>query len=78
MDVRRPLAAVSQVVKAGHRVVFDSEENGGSYIENTGTGKRHKVYERGGIYVLPAWVEPSSGASLTALSQPGFARQVHP
>ena len=58
MDVKRPLASVSQMVQAGHRVVFDSEANGGAYIEDRANNCWHKVYERDGVYVLPTWVVP--------------------
>ena len=53
MDVKRPWASVSQMVQAGHRVVFDSEPNGGSYIEDRANKCWHKVYERDGVHVLP-------------------------
>ena len=71
MDVRRPLAAVSRIVATGHRVVFDAEEDGGSYIENKSTGKWHKLHLRDGVYVLPGWIKPASSLS-------GFARQARP
>ena len=54
MDVQRPIASVSRIVHAGHKVVFDA---GGSYIENTTTGTQLRVFERDGVYVLPARVE---------------------
>ena len=53
MDVQRPIASVSRIVHAGHKVVFDV---GGSYIENTTTGTQVRVFERDGVYVLPARV----------------------
>ena len=59
--IHRPLAAVSKMVKTGHAVWFDSEENGGSGIYSYKTGKTKKIYERNGVYVLPAWVKPNKG-----------------
>ena len=62
MDVHRALGSVSQMVERGCRVVFDSEDKGGSYIHCRSTGERHKVYARNGVYVLPLWVrEPQVG-----------------
>ena len=53
MDVHRPLAAVSKMVDAGHRIVFDSEENGGSFVEDRYNNCRHRLYLENGVYVLP-------------------------
>ena len=53
MDVPKPLLSVSKVLKKGYRVVFDTEC---SYIENKSTGVWFKLYERGGVFVLPAWL----------------------
>ena len=63
MDVSKPLLSVSRMVARGHRVVFDAESNGGSYIQNTHSGKRLRIYERNGVYVVPSWVRPFSGPS---------------
>ena len=73
-DIHRPLSSVSRMVKNGHCVWFDTEENGGSYIYNHGTGETMKIYEREGIYVLSAWIKDarSEGGS------PGFTRQGSP
>ena len=60
MDVSKPLLSVSRMVKRGYRVVFDTEQNGGSYIESK-DGTWFKVYERNGVYVLPSWVRPFEG-----------------
>ena len=53
MDVPKPLLSVSKVLKKGYRVVFDTEC---SYIENKSTGLWYKLYERGGVFVLPTWL----------------------
>ena len=57
MAVTRPLGSVSQMVERGCRVVFDDESSGGSYLEHKATGDKHRIFLRGGIYVLPAWVQ---------------------
>ena len=65
MDVHKPLVAVSKIVAAGNKVVFQLEGSGGSYIESLATGKRKKVYEKNGVYVLPSWVvESKAGGTL--------------
>ena len=57
MPVQRALVSVSQSVLAGNRIVFDSEANGGSYIMNHRTGSCKRIYEKGGVFVLPCWIE---------------------
>ena len=52
-DVNKALLSVSRIVKAGNRVVFDSE---GSYIEHKTTGEWKPLEEKGGIYTLKIWV----------------------
>ncbi len=56
MDLQRIIVAVSRMVKAGNRVVFDSAENGGSYIYNKKSGRYHVIHERNGVYVVPIWI----------------------
>ena len=56
-DIHRPLSSASKMVKAGSCVCFDSEANGGSYIYNYETGQSMRIYEKDGIYVLPAWIK---------------------
>ena len=48
-DVNKALLSVPRTVKAGNRVVFDSE---GSYIEHKTTGEWEPLEEKGGIYTL--------------------------
>ena len=55
--VNKSLLSVKRVLQAGNRVVFDNEACGGSYIEDTGTGERMKLEERGGMYMLKLWVK---------------------
>ena len=40
MDVHRPIASVSRIVRSGHRVVFD---DGYSYIQNKKTGDTRQI-----------------------------------
>ena len=62
MDIKRVIAAVSRFVKSGHKVVFDDEKDGGSYILNKKTKKYYKMYERNGIYEVPIWIrKPAQG-----------------
>ena len=53
-DVPRGMVSVSECVRAGNRVVFDSTY---SYIFNTKSGTYKRIYEKGGVFVLPMWVE---------------------
>jgi hypothetical protein len=59
--VTKPLAAVSQICKAGHRVVMDLEGSEGSFIENKATGERTAIYLENGVFVMDVWVSPPSG-----------------
>ena len=56
--IHRALASVSTMVKTGHAIWFDSEENGCSGIYDYRSGAIKKIYERSGVYVLPAWIRP--------------------
>jgi hypothetical protein len=60
MDVHRPLASVSQMVKKGNMVVFGHPKKG-SYVHNKATGLEHPLEERNGIYILPVWVTENKG-----------------
>ena len=73
-DIHRPLSSVPKMVKAGSRVRFDSESNGGSHIYNYETGQSMRDYEKDGIYVLPAWIIPPDAATGSPQSSV-FSRQ---
>ncbi len=60
MEVHRPLASVSQMVKKGNMVVFGHPKKG-AYVYNKATGLEHPLEERNGIYILPVWVTENSG-----------------
>ena len=58
-DVTRALGSVSQMCKAGNKVVFNPPWHPeGSYIEHEGTGERLWLEEQGGLYVLQAKIAP--------------------
>ena len=78
MDIRRALGSVSRMVHANHRVVFDSEENGGSYILDRNANCKHKVYERNGVYILPVWLVTPKKQSCEQSESSGFTRPVPP
>ena len=48
-DVRKPLAAVSAMVDAGNRVVFEKRDTG-SYVENLSNGERIYLERKRGVY----------------------------
>ena len=60
LPVKRALASVSAMVKAGCKLVFDSEEKGGSYVIDR-DGHKNRLVERGGVYVLSTWVRGFHG-----------------
>ena len=45
MEVHRPLASVSKMVRAGNIVVF-GDPKGGNYVKNIATGLRHQLVEK--------------------------------
>ena len=53
-DVPKGMVSISGCVRVGNRVVFDSDY---SYIFNMQTGKYKRIYEKGGVFVLPMWTE---------------------
>ena len=55
--MKKPLFSTSSLVKAGYRVVHDDV----SYIECKTTGTKFKIYERGGVYVMPTWIRDFQG-----------------
>ena len=60
-DVSKALGSVSQMCKAGHRVIFNppwSPE--GSYIQHVDTGECMWLGEHNGLYMLNTKVAPSS------------------
>ena len=69
-DVHRPLSSVRKIVESGSCVWFDTEANGGSGIYNYRAGETIRIFEKDGIYVLPAWIKKADGGQSV-----GFTRQ---
>ena len=59
--VGKALGAVSRIVGAGNRVIFDDPTTVGSYIENKTTGKQTPLRQHNGVYYLDVWVKPGHG-----------------
>ena len=72
-DVHRPLCSVSRMVKHGYHVWFAPEKEGGSGFWNASTNATMKIYEQGGVFLLPAWFQPPSAGP-----KPGFPGQGPP
>ena len=73
-EIHRPLASVSKMTAKGNTVIFAPEEKGGSWMIDA-IGKKTKLHLRGGVYVLPAWVEPVKEGRPSRVSTPGFPGQ---
>ena len=74
-EIHRPLASVSKMTAKGNTVVFAPEEKGGSWMYDA-NGKKTKLHLRGGVYVLPAWVEkPKEKKNPLDAKAKGFHRQ---
>ena len=66
-DVNKVLASVSRICESGEeRVIF---QKGNNYIENIKSGRRTRMQERNGVYIIEAWIDKAS------LPKAGFARQ---
>jgi len=63
MGVRRPIASVSKMVGQGLHVVFAPESAGGSYVYTPRTGESKRIFARNGVYEMPVWIRPGSGAN---------------
>ena len=79
-SVTKALGSVSQMCRAGNKVVFNPPWNPeGSYIENEHTGERLWLEEQGGLYVLHAKVAPQDKQTSNLYgTYPGFPRRVNP
>ena len=69
--VSKALGAVSRIVGANNRVVFDDPATVGSYIENKVTGKTTPLRQHNGVYYLDAWVKPGCGFEYQGFTRPG-------
>ena len=79
-SVTKALGSVSQMCRAGNRVVFNPPwDPEGSYIENEHTGERLWLEEQGGLYVLHAKVAPQEKQTSNIYAmQTGFQWQANP
>ena len=59
--VSKAPGAVSRIVGAGNRVVFDDPNTVGSFIENKTTGKKTPLRQHNGVYYMDVWVKPGQG-----------------
>ena len=59
--VGKALGAVSRIVGAGNRVVFDDPATVGSYIENKTALKQTPLRQHSGVYYLDVWIKPGHG-----------------
>ena len=72
--VSKALGAVSRIVGAGNRVIFDDPSTIGSFIENKTTGKKTPLRQHNGVYYLDVWVKPGHGYD-NQMNNQGFQRQ---
>eukprot|EP00435_Cladocopium_sp_Y103_P011381 s4126_g3.t1 len=54
-DIHQPLLSVSQLIEKGNTVVMHKDR---AYVE-TASGIKHRVYLRGGVFMLPVWLDLS-------------------
>ena len=59
--VSKALGAVSRIVGAGNRVIFDDPNTVGSYIQDKQTGKCTPLRQHNGVYYLDVWVREGDG-----------------
>ena len=57
-DVNKALASVSRICESGRERVIFQKNN--SYIEDTKTGRRTRLQERNGVYVIESWIDKAS------------------
>jgi len=63
-DVNKPLASLRKIVKKGHRVVLDDEEQGGGYIMHKESGEKIQLRVQNEVYMFDFWVDlPASAAA---------------
>lgn len=71
-NVTRALGSVSQMCRAGHKVVFNLPwDHNGIYIEHAETGQRMWLREKDGIYLLDVRVAPENRQTANNLDFPG-------
>ena len=63
--VRSPLGSVMHMIKAGNKLVFDSQ---GSYMQNKQSGRILPIHEREGGFELDLWIEECMSPDITEKS----------
>ena len=77
-EVAKALASVSQMCRAGNRVVFNPPwSSEGSYIQHLDTGEKLWLHEENGLYMLNTRVAPTPKQISIIMSQ-GFTWPVSP
>ena len=64
---------MSKIAKQGHSVLFQPEDQGGSFVKLS-TGETKRLHERNGVYLLLCWVE-SPNEQITAESEESLFRE---
>ena len=64
-EVTKPLASLSKIAKAGHRIVLDDAEGAGGYIQNKKTGERTQLYIENDVYLFDLYVDVGVSAGFT-------------
>ena len=72
-EVKKTLAAVSALVDAGHRVVFDRDENSKldtSFITHKASGNSLKMRRERNVWVIDAYLEEDEGDIDSVFTRP--------
>ena len=68
-DVTRALGSVSQMCKAGHKVVFNPPwDQSGSYIQHFEIGQKPRLTEKDGIYLVDMRVAPVTSSQAFSIA----------
>ena len=54
--LKKPLFSTARMSRAGYDITHTAE---GSHALHRSTGHAYKIYERGGVFVMPVWMEQS-------------------
>ena len=69
-NVSKALGAISRIVGAGNRIIFDDPATVGPHIENKKTGNLTPLRQYNGVYYLDMWMKPGDH-----VNPQGFPRQ---
>ena len=67
--LRKTLFSVSELLHSC-RIVFDTPENGGSFLEHRESGAQIRIYPKNGIFVVPIWIKKVPSARDGRLATP--------